>query len=255
MNSMHDKRSGFQSGQIGLVVLLITAVLLTVGLGSISQSVIETKTARQESETNQALNAAEQGVEAALKQNLATTPAQNITGLPEGFSGQYQVDEKAVYEGLVLNGKTAPISLSGGTATGIHISWPKTGNCQKDVGIIVSLITAGGVRRYAYGPDACAASRNDGFTVATETGDVYEADVVTAGVDSARIKVVYADTILTVAGINGSLPVQSYVVTSTATDTSGGSRTVEVNKTLASTASVFDYVLFAGQGDMVHSEP
>jgi len=61
-----------QRGQVGLVVLLVTVVLLTVGVSVASRSVTELQLSRQEQESTRALNLAESGIENLLAQDLAT---------------------------------------------------------------------------------------------------------------------------------------------------------------------------------------
>jgi Tfp pilus assembly protein PilX len=63
-------KSYWQTGQMGLVVLLILVVMSTVGVSVATRSVSELRLSRQEQESTKALNAAEAGIEEALTQKL-----------------------------------------------------------------------------------------------------------------------------------------------------------------------------------------
>lgn len=84
MNGM-NKHHNNQSGQVLLVIVLISAVLLTVGLSITQIGTTDTKVAKLEEENKQALAAAEAGLEVALQQGSANIESllpkgSNITG-------------------------------------------------------------------------------------------------------------------------------------------------------------------------------
>lgn len=64
-----------QSGQIGLVVLLIMTTMITVGIGAITRSTSDLKITGQELESSILFNAAEAGVEAALGEIDSGSPS------------------------------------------------------------------------------------------------------------------------------------------------------------------------------------
>jgi Tfp pilus assembly protein PilX len=61
-----------QSGQIGVIILLLMVVMLTIGISFLSRSTRELRVATQESESSRVLSAAESGIESALNSNLST---------------------------------------------------------------------------------------------------------------------------------------------------------------------------------------
>jgi hypothetical protein len=69
---MMKKRINITSGQTLLIVLLIAAVILTVGLAIASYSITDIKISQQEEASARAFSAAEAGIEESLKAGLAT---------------------------------------------------------------------------------------------------------------------------------------------------------------------------------------
>src|SRR6185369_1704811 len=60
-----------QSGQIGIIIILIMVVLLTVGLSLASRSTREVRLSQQEVESNRVFNVAEAGIEQALSSDFS----------------------------------------------------------------------------------------------------------------------------------------------------------------------------------------
>lgn len=254
MKQMHNS----ESGQVGLVVLLITAILMTMGLGVISQSVIESKVARQEIESSQTFNVAEQGIEDALSRQLATTEGtREIPNViqPEGYSVQVQDEARTTFEKPVFSGHSVQFSLSGTNDDQLEVKWAKSSDAcdATNPSVIVTLLSADGLshKRFAYRPPACAASRDQNFTEAPVVDGWFTTPRInTLGYTMARFKVLYGSTTLRASGL-GSTIVQQNVITATATKDSGEVRSVQSVKSLPAASSIFDYVLFAGQGSIV----
>lgn len=72
-----------QKGQTLLVIVLIMAVLLTVGLAVVSRSITDIQISRQEEESAIVFSAAEAGIEEALKRGSASGPHKVSTKLGE----------------------------------------------------------------------------------------------------------------------------------------------------------------------------
>lgn len=236
-----------QRGQVGLVVLLVGAVLMTVGLGVASQSVMEINTANLETDSSQVFNAAEQGIEMALQNPADPYPEVTIDGYTVGVVSSPVTD---TYQGTVLAGHSAQLDMTG--VTNLSVTWLDENCSDKHAAIVVTYIGSYGVARYAYGREC---GNGDGFI--RPASPVCGATSCTVSVAPpantyiSRIKSVYGGTQLSVGLVGSSLPIQSYEITSTATKTdSGETRSVQVNKSIASVPSIFDYVLFSG-GDLV----
>lgn len=229
-----------QRGQVGLVVLLIMAALITIGLGVASQSVLEINTARLETDSSQAFNAAEQGIELAL-QDPTYTGTSDISGYNVAVQVEEQTDS---YQALIKEGHSAQLLMD--NVTGLELSWPSRGcEANREVIVVTLINAAGDINRQAYGREC---SLIDGFRDAICTGQNCRVTLASlSGWRLARIKAVYNQVNLTAAISGSNLPAQSYEITSTATrPNSGEARSVQVNKTPASVPSIFDYALFSG---------
>jgi len=250
-NSMTIK-SESSSGQIGLVVLLITAVVLTIGISTATQSIIETKTARQETESTQTFNAAEQGVEQALSQ-LNPDMSENQTFTVDGHDVNVQVQKLTNnFVTTLLNGNSMQLDLT--NVTNISLSWSVASECNTRAALIVAFVGAGQIERYAYGSDCGGSPRSDGFSGlnCTATDCSVNSISVPVGATIARIKAVYNDTNVTTALTSpGDLPVQGYLVSSKATrQGSEEIRQIQVRKPVAALPSIFDYALFSGTSNL-----
>lgn len=253
-----------QKGQIGLVVLLIMAVVLTVGVGVASESVMEQKIARQEVESTETFNVAEGAIEAALGQDLSDievgSPYATALPAPDGYSGlNLTVTAQDEYSRLIRQGESGQVNLDPGVNHQLVVSWQRpnggicgTGGEATIPAVIVTLLSATGVERYAYGPSDCG-TRGDGFIASILSGNAYSTPAInTTGFSMARIKVVYNTATVSVSGNN--LGPQMHEVTSVAEKTSGETRAVQVEKTNPMVPSIFDYAVFAGQNGLAITE-
>lgn len=242
----------YQQGQIGLVVLLIMAVLLTMGIGVASESVVSQKTARQEVESSDTFNAAESGVEQALSQDLSgiattlDTPADVFVDAGS-WNGNVTVKATATntFTKPISVGDSSEVNLTGSTS--MTVEWSAGSDCASTASLIVTLFSRSdnSLVRYAYGPNCRS---GDSFTQLSQSGGLYSVNNInTSGYDFARIKAVYAPAQVTVSG---DLPVQQYQIVSQAEKDSGETRAVSVDKGLPVAPSIFDYAVFAGQGGL-----
>lgn len=241
-----------QTGQIGLVVLLIAAVLLTVGVGVASESVQVQKTTRQETESSETFSAAEDAVEWALGQDLSSLGT--YTG--SWTQGDVTVNSQpsTTYSRTLDQGESAQVSLVG-TNGNFTVTWNSSGDCNTtSASIIITTLDSSGLVRNAYTRSQCAGARGDGFSVSgvTDSGDFSSVEVPSGGYPIARIKAVYANTEIQVSGLAGN---QQYTVTATAAKNSGETRAVQVTKDLPAVPWIFDYALFSGNGDIAVTSP
>lgn len=237
-----------QTGQIGLVVLLIAAVLLTVGIGVASESVQVQKTTRQETESSETFSAAEDAAEWALGQDLSSADLSNYPGSWADGTVQLSSGNRNSYSGQILEGQSGQVDLTGVTSDTITVQWQAGNDCTTSSSIIVTTLGVSGLTRNAYG---CA--RGDGFTLVPSSGGYYTADVpMISGQSIARIKAVYGPAQVTVSGL--AVP-QQYTVTATAEKDSGETRAVQVTKDLPAVPWIFDYALFSGNGDIAVTSP
>ncbi len=258
-----------QSGQVGIIIILIMVVMLTVGLSLATQSTKEVLLSTQEDESTRILNAAEAGVEEALATDLAAQSGTTITGtvtVPGSNADvNYTIKKLSSLETRVPEGGVVMVKLADpGTApavSGLTIDWAKDGDCAKKPATLIAEVFSfdstktpkTSVRHYAFpacdNGDSMAAPAT--MPVSTVSNGYTRQVVLSVGAKDTlvRIKPYYNDTYMRVNGAGGTLPTQSYLIQSTAVNTQSATnqtRSVEVNRTLSAAPAVMDYVLFSG---------
>lgn len=252
---------GGQAGQAGIVILLLTIVLLTIGLSIASRSVTDIRLSRQEEETTRAFDAAEAGIEDALRQDLGALviagPQSETFG---GVDTTYEVSELLVLETELEEGETVEVNLSGFGGTDVVIDWGNAAAgevCSAGdlyASIVVAIFdNAGNVRRQPYTGSGC--DRGDSFSqTAGSSTPPYLLRItqpVNASDEFMRIRAVYSDTPIRIDSSDpGSFPLpgQYFRIHSEAQTTGGETRAVEVTQTDPTPPSIFDFVIFSGSG-------
>ncbi len=245
-----------QSGQAGLIILLLTVAVLTVGISVASRTTTDVKLSRQEEESNRVFNEAESQIEEILSQDLSTFPAAGSQSPAPGetVATNYTIEELRILETQLFEGGSAQVDVTGATlGNNLRIRWSREQACgQNPASLLVmtfSRDSSGQVISRSRGYRIC--DRGDNFLTATLlSGQTYRGEVthpLQADDQYVRIKTLYNDTSLRVEGIGWTLPIQYYKIRSVAQSTTGNeSRAVEVNRTKPSAPSVFDFVLFSG---------
>jgi hypothetical protein len=244
-------------GQVGIIILLLTIVLLTIGLSIAGRSVTDIRLSHQEEETSRAFDAAEAGIEDALRQDLSTLVG-STTETFGGIDTTYTVGEFQVLETEIDKGETVEVNLTdfekdGGT--GVTIEWGRTGEVCTAGDLFASLVIAifddaGGVTRRPYTESGC--DRGDSFDPAAGpavTPDYLLSITVPIGAADVfmRIRAVYNSTPVIITGVGADLPVQYWRIHSEARIPAGGeTRAIEVTQTKPAPPSIFDFVLFSG---------
>ena len=258
-----------QSGQVGIIIILIMIVLLTIGLSLASQTTKEVVLSNQEDESTRVFNAAEAGVEQALNTNLTSQSQSLITGtanvVGSNSTVNYSIQKVTGLETRVPQGGTAMIKLADpGTApavTGIALNWSKEQPCsQTPATLLIEIFSYDPTTnpkttvRYQVLAPCDYGDGNAPNTIINPTGTnngYYTSYNLSVGAKDTlvRIKPFYNDTNISVIGVGGTLPVQSYLIQSTAANqlgTGNETRSVQVNRTLSMAPSIMDYVLFSG---------
>jgi Tfp pilus assembly protein PilX len=243
-----------QSGQVGVIVLLIMVVLLTVGLSVASRSTQDLFLTQQQVDSTRVFNAAEAGIDQALSSSFAFNE-EPISGEIADFNGSnidvaYQVNGINQLETRLFEMLSVKVDVTGNANNGIIIEWSRQNDCgSENVASVLASVyfdDAGTSRVRHYPIQGC--DRSDNFLAASDiNNDGYRRRYVlplTSDDQFVRIKPLYNDTNIRVQGDGWTLPVQYYNVRSEATNTNGTeTRIVEVNRTLNAAPSIFDYAV------------
>lgn len=249
-----------QRGQVGIILLLITVVMMTIGISIASRTTSDIRISDTNEQANRALDAAETGVEDALSQDLSVYNG-GTTGSTSQIDVSTTVGRQQVLETTIEPGLSVGVDVTGAPNNQqLTINWAKESDCTQQASLIVSVYNTGGsnpaVRRQYAGMKAGACSgRNttDGFTqsnAGTASGYNLSTTITLLSGDTlVRIRPVYNETAIRVSG-GAWLPVQMFKVKSTAQSIqSKETKAVEVDRGLPMPPTVFDYVLFSG-GDI-----
>ena len=256
---MTKNKNPYQSGQIGVIIVLIMSVLLTVGLSMSANTNSDLFISQQEEESNRVFNAAEAGIEEALSGNLvfSENPATGTVAKIADIGINYQVNSLRILETRVFEGSSLKIDVQG-AATGnqLNLNWAKETTCsgEKKISPASLLISvyyddAGTIktRHYAYG--GCDYSDNFIPAIVVNNEGYKRGITVTLTEDDlfVRIKPVYNDTNIRARGFGWNLPYQGFLIRSEAeSDLGNENRSVEVIRSLPNAPAVMDYSLYSG---------
>lgn len=262
-----------QSGQVGVVILLMMAVILTVGLSVVSRTTQDLSLSNQISDSAKVFNAAESGVDQAIAQlqasfvsgtlNQSGTLTVNETDVNYTISPS-NVMEARIFEGNsvminVVDRTTNPTGLPAGGSRSLRIDWS---NPNFDADCSVTPLQPASLVAFIYSVNGAATNlrtipvggcnRSDGFTAGSTTGATagyrfwYNLPLQ-AGDLFVRIKPVYNDTHMRIIGNSLTLPTNFYTIVADARNQNGNeSHKIQVNQTLPTAPSVMDYVLYSG---------
>ena len=261
-----------QKGQALLIIVLVMVVALTVGLSVASRTIINLRNSSDQASSQQALSAAEAGIERAI----VTSNTSNIQGgLPGNSSytttiasvsgtnpflingGNLVPKDDAVYVWLTpyssnpqtqwINPWTGSFTVYWGDASG------SCNNAALEVAVINGPKGAPTITRYAIDP--CAArTGNNNFTAATVSSPAflvggksltYKTTISISSGLLVRINPIYSNAYIATSGTS-ALPDQGTTITSTGTSNSSTTRKVTVFQGYPEIpAELFPYSLFS----------
>lgn len=252
------KSSSKESGQIAVLVLLVSVVGLTIGLSVASRTITGLKQEASLEATNRAFSAAEAGIEEALSKLRGLTPGVPFptglltpTGIPlEGGSSLYQIEQTggggSAYQVTALNKDDAVEIKLNGNPGQLQIQWTTpSGSAHTALGIFT--VTAGGAIGEKYG---LVCNNNDvgnfdGFLRVDPCSSTFSVGSNTRLLRARLMCDSCTSTDLTIQPLGGyQLSAQSYKVSSTGS-AAGTERSVEVSESLPSLPAIFDFVLFS----------
>lgn len=226
-----------------MIVLLVVAVALGFGLSIISQSVTDIEIAGSSEESARAFNAAEAGIEDALRQVSVVVGAGQQTISVGDFDVNYEVSGDDFLVGDYSENEVATVVL-GAPGDTLTIEWGES--CPGAASLLITVIDSSyGITREGW--NACNDLVNDFTNVLTPGADGYlRLKTLSVGANAlVRIRPISNQVNIRVTG-TGFLPVQAYDIDSKAQSPTLESKAIQVDRTIPATPSIFDYVLFSG---------
>ena len=249
-----------QTGQVGLIVLLIMVVMLALGLSLATRTSQQAELSIQQEDTTRVFNAAEAGVEAALADIFQSELVNDIDNISESVASLDLSDSNTDISYSIAKSNTLETHLKQGTSTelvlpaagSISFYWAIEEECTDTASLILSVYSndAGEItaRHYAVGDCSGASTRGDNF-IANDPGPApykYAYTLFTNDTDQfVRVKPVYNNTDIKIVG---SPSVSQFTIDSQAQNTLAGqeTRTFEVKRTLSTAPAFMEYALVSG---------
>lgn len=257
-----------RSGQVLVLVLLMVVVALSVGLSVASRNITNLKTATQTERSQKAFGAAEGGVEDVLSRlgDIASDPDKqgqlgSTAGLNEqvpvgNITANVNVKASSDFRTTIELGNVGQVQLNGATAGQVRIQWAKASDPTESASpasiIVTEYVLSSGV--YTQNRDAFAGvsgrANETGFSPAPAgcTPEFVRCETINITGDSTylRIRPLWSKTSVSVTGVGGQIPVQTYSLESTAQTEEGIARRVKVTRNaLPALPAAFDYALYA----------
>ncbi len=262
-----------QSGQIVLITLLVLTVAITLVLAFIGRTTTNTAITTQLEDSARAFNAAEAGIESALKSGINS--AEVLAGGANfsvavtnvgGAVGVYEFSKQTTpsnTETLWLVEHNADGSLNESTSFRtnlVTLCWSQQATAPAlSVAVLYKRSGEYYMARGAY--DALAATRKNNFSLPTSTGvgcgktNVYSQSInfssdfgINVATDTLlmlRIQPFYEATTISFDPIFGTLPLQAKRIESTGAVASGTTRKIVVYQQYNYAPSLFDAVLYS----------
>ncbi len=256
-----------RSGQILILVLLIVVVALAIGLSIASRNLTNLRTSTQTEQSQRAFNAAEGGVEDVLSRLTSdysslsagaskTTPV-NVGNIIANVSVKAAGDFESVIElgtvGQIILAGTSPCSQC------LQVEWAKSGESPASVELNEIYGNPPSQDRSAWTGGSHPADESGNFQgVNSCTSDYSKCAKIDlkSGAQVLRIRPFWLRNTFRIScisgfscmsGTTGTLPVQTYQISSIAATDLGITRKVQVQRAaLPALPAVFDYVLYSG---------
>ncbi len=131
-----------QSGQVGVIVLLISAIVLVVGLSIANRTIKESQSTISQGDSARVFSTAESGVQQALGNIFEFESDQNMT-LPAEFSfedinlNQVSVVAEQKFEGFVAEKSALEIRINEGQTGTVNLNWSKSTCIQGAANLLI----------------------------------------------------------------------------------------------------------------------
>jgi len=268
-----------QQGQMLLITILVLTVATTIALSLIGRATLDLSMSNQIEESTRAFDAAEAGIESALKTGSGASNVAIASGVTYtvnvstigGAPGVYQLAHKTSQgstEMLWLVNHAADGTLDETpryTDTALPVCWSQPGAGDTKAALIISVLYKEGsdgtyrIARTAADPDVSSRNNNFNATVTTSgCGLGYFQTILNftdlgltlsgASADTLlalRMRPEYADATIAIDGGVLGVPKQGNIIDSIGTTGTGVARKVLVYQQYRSAASVFDSVIYS----------
>lgn len=134
--------SSNQSGQVGVIVLLISAIILVIGLSIANRTIKESQSTISQEDSARVFSTAESGVQQALGNIFQFESDQNTT-LPAEFSfedanlNQVSIETQQSFNGFIAEKNTLEVKVNNGLTGTVYINWSKSDCSQGAANLLI----------------------------------------------------------------------------------------------------------------------
>ncbi|GEM_PF-3511325 len=249
-------KRNLQNGQALALILLVMSAVLVVGLSVASRSITSQSTSTQTERSQQAFNAAEAGIQEALRRDpkdFSSAQALNFNGVTVNITSK-PINELPF---LALKDQVTQIKLDNVGSGGLTFDWGKSSEAEADLELIfINGNTGNLTKKYCDvgGATSSTISSADGDCTFSASSSGFNHTVTIPNgsllAQSSLVRIIprYQNTTMKVTGNSIDTADAGFLIESTATTPDGIVRKVQANTTTLAVDQVFDYSLFSGAG-------
>lgn len=250
-----------QSGQVGVIVLLISAIVLVVGLSIANRTIKESQSTISQGDSARVFSTAESGVQQALGNIFEFESDQNMT-LPAEFSfadanlNQVSVTTEQKFEGFVAEKSALEIKIAAGQTGMIDLNWSKSTCAQGAANLLIGhyFLNAGSYDVNYYLVGNCP-NYSDQYLISANASVVtpyqfqYSVSVTSSNNQSAFIRIfpLGRGSDVNVGAATNLISNAQYTILSLAQMPDGSSaKAIEVKRSIPSAPAFMDFALVSG---------
>ena len=248
-----------QQGQVGVIVLLISAIVLVVGLSIANRVALEGQSTVQQEDSSRVFNTAETGVEQALNHifefEAGNVELDNQFNFEDTNLNQVNVSTEQEFSGFVQAGDMLRIEVEEGQTGVIDLNWSKTNCSQGAANLLISHYYQGtdsNANFYLVGncesyDDQALITADPSAVVPYNFNHQFVIDNTNNSSSFIRIYPLEVGTDVNISASAALLSNVQYVVTSMAQNQSGSSaKAIEVKRNVPTSPNFMDFTLVSG---------
>ncbi len=257
----HIAFSSSQDGQVGVIVLLISAIILVIGLSIANRTIRESQSNIAQEDTARVFSTAESGIQQALGNIFQFESDQNIQ-LPAEFSfedanfNQVSISSADEFTGFVPEKTALEVRISDTQTGNLTLHWSQSACDQGAANLLIGhyFLSGGATDVNYYMVGNCASQSDQNLLSATaSTEDLYQFQY-TIGIDGSnnqgaflRILPLDQGTDLHLSGSSNLLASAQYTILSMAQMPDGSSsKAIEVKRSIPAAPAFMDFALVSG---------
>lgn len=256
-----SKSKNKQSGQVGVIVLLISAIILVIGLSIANRTIEETQTTVAQEDSTRVFSTAESGVQQALGNIFQFESDQNAT-LPEDFSfedanlNQVSITSEQNFESFLPEKNVLEIKIIDGQTGNITLNWSKSSCEQGAANLLIShyFLNAGNYDVSYYLVGNCPSYSDQNLIGANDSAlndyhFEYSLPISASNNQAAFVRIIPLSrgTDIHVGSTTGLISNAQYTILSLAQMPDGSSaKAIEVKRSIPSAPAFMDFALVSG---------